>query len=60
MVRQCTEAKSRRRKPIIPEIIPIIEAGDLMIIRVEIEIVKRSHVSDVKEKGILPQNVVQS
>ena len=69
MDRQCAEAKSRRRKPIIPEIIPIIEAedliaeeeaGDLMIVRAEIEIAKRSHVSDVKEKNISLQNVVQS
>ena len=69
MVKQYTEVKSRRRKQIIPETIPIIEAedliaeeeaGNLMIFRAEIEIAKRSHVSDVKEKGISPQNVVQS
>ena len=58
-----------RKKFIIPEIIPIIEAedliaeeeaGNLMIDRAEIEIARRSHVSDVKEKGISPQNVLQS
>ena len=59
------------KKFIIPEIIPIIEAEDLiaeenngdnlMIVRAEIiENGRKSHASDVKEKGISLQDVVQS